>query len=45
MKIEVFKNEKWKLPSITNNFYLEIDFGKISIYICRGKNFKDIAGN
>ena len=41
--ILTWSQEKWKKPTITNNFYFEIDFGKISLFLCRGKNHKDLC--
>lgn len=42
MKILFWPHEKIRFPKVVNNFYLEIDFGRFSLFLGKGKNYKDL---
>jgi len=35
---QIWKNERWHRPRWFNNLYRELDFGKFSIFLGRGKH-------
>lgn len=40
---QIWRGIKWKKPEFINNFFIEVDFGKISIFLGKGKNFSEIS--
>jgi len=41
--VQIWQGIKWKKPEFINNFFIEVDFGKFSIFLGKGKNFSEIS--
>jgi len=42
MRILFWGSEKLRFPKLINNFYFKIDFGRFSLFLGKGKNYKDL---